>query len=112
MEAYLLSLGFRRTAEKAAKLASEHDLITKEDLCEAIATYAEGLVNASELHSQLTTALGLLSVDAAKLAIDYFASIRPFEALRLPQANHHRCSGCDSGEEVITNNPEVITNNA
>ena len=59
MEAYLNKLGIKRPAEKAAKLASEQDLITKEDLLEAIAGYAERLVTTIDLHSELTSSLGL-----------------------------------------------------
>ena len=60
MEAYLLSLGFRRTAEKAAKLRQAR-LITKEDLLEAIGFYAEGLMTPVELIEKLKASLGFHS---------------------------------------------------
>ena len=106
LERYLTSLGIRGALWKAARLASEQDLFSKEDLLEAIGSYAEGLVTTIELHDKLTSSLPLRSVDAAKLAIAYCESIRPVatqplgftEDLRLHQASHHRCSGCVCGE--------------
>jgi len=82
IEAYINTLGIRRPVDKASKLASEHELVSKEDLLDAIAGYADGLVTTSELYSEPTSSLGLLSVDAAKLAITYCELVRPMAAPR------------------------------
>lgn len=76
MEAYLTSLGIRRAAEKAAKLAAEQDLVSKEDLISAISTFASMSSSTTQLQAQLS-GIGFTSVDAAKFAVAYCDSLQP-----------------------------------
>ena len=76
MEEYLNSLGIRRGDEKAAKLAGEQDLVTKEDLIGAITAFAKLSSAASQLQAQLT-GIGFTSVDAAKLAVEHSGLLQP-----------------------------------
>ena len=77
MEEYLTSLGLRRGEEKAAKLAEEQDLVTKEDLIGAITAFANlAKGEAAQLQAQLAS-IGFTSVDAAKLAVEHSGLLQP-----------------------------------
>ena len=76
MEEYLTSVGIRGAADKAAALATA-GYTTKDELVDAVATYAGLYTATKDLQTELESSLSITSLDAAKLAIAYCESIRP-----------------------------------